>query len=295
MISSDIVIRPAKSLQEWASTCTVLAMKEGWNDGQYDASVLFETDPQGCLVASLLGEDEPVGCISAMKYGDSHGFIGFYIVKPAFRGKGYGKMLFNAAMKHLEGRKIGLDAVIDQIPFYSRMGFKQKRWNVTTSMTVSEIPLPVLTDNKVVDIRSIDIDDVIAYESRVLGFGRPKSFYESLLQNQQFQGIVSLDKHSAVNGLISFRPSSLGATILSPFYAVDVPTAQGLLFNLFQQHSISLLKKEIRFDAPKDNPNFQAVFQTIKTLTIFECVRMWTEDVAEAVDEIYIHLSLAVA
>ena len=65
---------------EWAAL-------EGWNPGLHDAACFHAADPDGFLVGELAGE--PVGCISAVKYGSEFGFIGLYIVRPEFRGRGW--------------------------------------------------------------------------------------------------------------------------------------------------------------------------------------------------------------
>ncbi|CAN5678757.1 hypothetical protein BH11ARM2_BH11ARM2_21040 [soil metagenome] len=39
-------------------------------------------------------DGEPVGCISAARYGDDLGFIGLYIVRPDYRGRGHGIALW---------------------------------------------------------------------------------------------------------------------------------------------------------------------------------------------------------
>jgi ribosomal protein S18 acetylase RimI-like enzyme len=36
----------------------------------------------------------------AVKYGESFGFMGFYIVKPAYRGQGYGMQIWNTGLNH---------------------------------------------------------------------------------------------------------------------------------------------------------------------------------------------------
>lgn len=51
------------------------------------------------------------------------GFIGVYIVDEAYRGKGYGKPLFDHTMNYLKERIIGLDAVEEQIKNYEKSGF----------------------------------------------------------------------------------------------------------------------------------------------------------------------------
>lgn len=62
------------------------AAEEGWNPGLYDADCFYAADPNGFLIG-LLG-DEPIATISVVKYSNSFGFLGFYMVKPEYRGKG---------------------------------------------------------------------------------------------------------------------------------------------------------------------------------------------------------------
>ena len=97
------------------------AAVEGWNPGLNDAAIFYRADPQGFLGGFLAGE--PAATISAVRYGDSFGFIGFYIVKPELRGRGYGLRLWEAAMNRLAGRNIGLDGVVAQQENYKKSGF----------------------------------------------------------------------------------------------------------------------------------------------------------------------------
>jgi GNAT superfamily N-acetyltransferase len=98
------------------------ANSEGWNPGIHDAETFHVTDPRGFLVGMF--EGKPVASISAVAYGDSFGFMGFYMVRPSFRGRGFGIEIWNAGMKHLQDRNIGLDAVLVQQKLYELMGFK---------------------------------------------------------------------------------------------------------------------------------------------------------------------------
>lgn len=83
------------------------AADEGWNPGLEDAVAFHAADPGGFLLGQVDGE--PVGCISAVCYGPGFGFLGFYIVRPAFRGRGHGLALWRAAMARLGARTVGLD------------------------------------------------------------------------------------------------------------------------------------------------------------------------------------------
>ncbi len=99
---------------EWAAA-------EGWNPGLDDAACFHAADPGGFLVG-LLGE-KPVAAISVVRYGASFGFLGFYIVRPEYRGRGYGLRIWNAGMARLAGRTIGLDGVVAQQENYRKSGF----------------------------------------------------------------------------------------------------------------------------------------------------------------------------
>jgi predicted GNAT family acetyltransferase len=97
------------------------AAREGWNPGLHDAAPFHAADPEGFLMGTLDGE--PVAAISAVRYGEGFGFIGFYIVKPACRGQGFGLALWQAALARLRGRVVGLDGVLAQQDNYRRSGF----------------------------------------------------------------------------------------------------------------------------------------------------------------------------
>lgn len=102
---------------------------EGWNPGLYDQDSFFAADPSGFLIGLLDGN--PIACISAVKYGDHLGFIGFYIVKPEFRGQGYGIKIWQTAINYLAGRRtIGLDGVVTQQDNYKKFGFRLAYQNI---------------------------------------------------------------------------------------------------------------------------------------------------------------------
>ncbi len=97
------------------------ARDEGWNPGLADAAAFRKADPDGFL-GCFLG-DELVAGISAVAYGPDFGFIGLYICHPDHRGKGYGKLVWDAGMARLGARTMGLDGVPAQQANYARMGF----------------------------------------------------------------------------------------------------------------------------------------------------------------------------
>ena len=56
------------------------AAAEGWNPGLDDAECFYAADPAGFLMG--FAGDAPVASISVVRYGDTFGFLGLYIVRP---------------------------------------------------------------------------------------------------------------------------------------------------------------------------------------------------------------------
>ncbi len=135
------------------------AAAEGWNPGLHDADCFYTADPNGFLIG-LLG-DEPVATLSAVQYGHSFGFIGFYIVKPEYRGQGYGLQIWNAALTRLGGRTIGLDGVVDQQGNYMKSGFTLAYRNVRHQGTGGR---PVPSDSGLVPLSALAFNEICAYD-----------------------------------------------------------------------------------------------------------------------------------
>ena len=103
-------------------TAVEWAAKEDWNPGLYDADAFYATDPNGYFMGFL--NNEPISSISAVSYGGKFGFLGFYITKPEYRGKGFGIQVWNKAVEYLGDQNIGLDGVVAQQENYKKSGFK---------------------------------------------------------------------------------------------------------------------------------------------------------------------------
>jgi len=97
------------------------AAQEGWNPGLGDADAYVAADPHGFLIGYL--GDEPIATLSVVRYDAGFGFLGFYIVKPEYRGQGYGIRIWNQGLKYLDGCVVGLDGVVDQQSNYAKSGF----------------------------------------------------------------------------------------------------------------------------------------------------------------------------
>ncbi len=135
------------------------AAAEGWNPGVHDADCFHAADPGGFLIG-LLG-DEPIATISVVRYGTSFGFLGFYIVKPDYRGRGYGLQLWNAGLARLAGRVIGLDGVVAQQDNYRKSGFNLAYQNIRYQGHGGG---PAPADAAIVPLSTVPFDELCAYD-----------------------------------------------------------------------------------------------------------------------------------
>ena len=111
------------------------AAAEGWNPGLADAPCFATVDPAGFLIGELDGA--PAATISNVNYSDGFAFLGFYIVRPDLRGRGYGLAIWCAAIAHAGKRVIGLDGVIAQQNNYRKSGFALAHRNIRFGGTVA--------------------------------------------------------------------------------------------------------------------------------------------------------------
>jgi hypothetical protein len=193
----EIAVGSADDVQRMARW----AADEGWNPGKTDAHAFFAADPGGFLVGRLNGE--PVTCISVVKYGQGFGFLGFYIARPGVRGKGYGIQTWNAGMKRLAGRNVGLDGVVAQQANYRKSGFRLAWNNVRYEGAPMEAEPPAGV--QLLDARSVSFDKLAAYDRRFFPEARD-SFLASW---------ISLPERTAMAAL---RDGALGAAAV----AVDI-------------------------------------------------------------------------
>ncbi|OUM00288.1 GNAT family N-acetyltransferase [Variovorax sp. JS1663] len=149
---------------EWAA-------REGWNPGLHDAACFHAADPDGFLVAER--EGEAVGCISAVSYAGQLGFIGLYIVQPAWRGRGVGLQLWQAGMARLSGRVVGLDGVPAQQDNYRKSGFVLAWNNARFAGTAREAASA--TPSQIVALASVDFAALCTDDRRV--FPAPRAAF----------------------------------------------------------------------------------------------------------------------
>ena len=240
------------------------AAAEGWNPGLSDAECFFAADPQGFFVAELAGE--PVGCISAVAYGTGFGFIGFYIVRPEYRGRGYGMRLWQAAMNYLGPRNIGLDGVVAQQANYQKSGFQLAYRNIRYEMRILNKP-PVTVG--VVPLAEVPFEQLVAYDRTMFAFDRAVFLQQWISRpGINARGII---RQGRLAGYGVLRTCREGCKI-GPLFA-DGPTEAAELFA-----ALTMEQREgpVFLDVPAANPDALALVSNQGMAPVFETARMYT-------------------
>lgn len=276
------------------------ANSEGWNPGLHDAETFYATDPNGFYLGIKNGK--PVASISAVAYGDSFGFLGFYIVQPQFRGMGLGREIWNAGMKHLEGRNIGLDGVLEQQKLYERKGFwtcyksirhqgagtglertgiKSRVWPESRAGLESKAGPESRTEG-IEYLSEVPMEDLLAYDDQF--FPAPRHvFIKSWIRQPGVIAIGALNNGDLV-GYGVLRECYQGYKI-GPLFADNEKIADAL-FSALCGHAPQ--GAPVFLDTPEPNIAALDLAKRHNMQPVFETVRMYTkEDPGLPVDRIF--------
>lgn len=243
------------------------AADEGWNPGTYDADSFYQTDPSGFFMGYLGGD--PVSCISAVAYDSKFGFLGFYIVKPEFRGRGLGIKIWEKGIEYLQERNIGLDGVLAQQKNYERYGFKLAYKNIRFSGIAKGT---YKFSENLDDLKKISIEKLVSYDTKMFGANRSKFIIKWINQDQsRALGFLSGDD---LGGYGVIRPCKTGFKI-GPLFAENEQIAQELLWGLTRD----LSGKTIFLDVPEPNSNVLVFAAKNNMKKVFETARMYNKDI----------------
>lgn len=242
-------------LLDWAS-------QEGWNPGLHDALAFGIADPFGFLIG--LQNGRPIAGISAVRYPDQFAFLGLYIVVPESRGQGYGKPMWDAAIKRLEGHRVGLDGVVAQQANYRKSGFVLAHRNIRFAGVAPDWT-PRLAS---ADLRTVPFDALAAYDAARFGAPRP-AFLAAWcgLAGHRGQAVVADGK---IQGFAVLRPCRHGFKF-GPLFANDLATAEALVFGLSQ----TVAGQEIFLDVPEPNQQAIRLAEGCGLRPMFETARMY--------------------
>jgi GNAT superfamily N-acetyltransferase len=239
------------------------AAAEGWNPGLGDAACFATVDAGGFFIGELDGA--PAATISCVNYDDRFAFLGFYIVRPDLRGRGYGLRIWNAAVEHAGDRIIGLDGVVAQQDNYKKSGFRLAYPNVGYGGRVATAAAPAgiiaLAD---VPFALVEADDATVFPA-------PRTaFLRRWIDTSGHVGRALVrDGRLVAWGVI--RPSRTGCKI-GPLVADDRAAAEAV----FAALAAAAGGGEIFVDVPSVNRDAVALAGDHGLSPVFETARMYT-------------------
>ena len=264
MIEKHYSIRPMSRAD--LQMAIAWAAAEGWNPGLHDVDCFYVADPTGFLMG-VLG-DEVIATISAIKYGNSFGFIGFYIVKPEYRGQGYGMQLWNAALDTLKGRNVGLDGVLAQQQNYQKSGFQFAYRNIRYEGVGDGQPT---NHSEIVELSNVPFEIIAAYD-QVLFPGDRVEFLQRWI-NQPDSIALGIVQDNQLAGYGVLRACHKGYKI-GPLFADQLQWAELLFIAL---KAVATAGAPIYLDVPELNAAAVNLAEKYEMKTVFETAQMYTQ------------------
>lgn len=256
--------------QETFTTVVDWAAQEGWNPGLYDGDCYYNIDQNGFLVGCLDGE--PIASISVVRYDDSFGFLGFYIVRPEYRGRGYGLRIWQAGMEYLRGCNVALDGVVDQQPNYKKSGFKLAYRNIRYQGNGGG---EAALSESVIPLSSLPISALLNYDRPFFPASRDGFIRDWVAQPESHALGILQDDQLAGYGVM--RRCRDGYKI-GPLYA-DTPAQAEGLFQALRGRAPET--EPVFLDTPEVNPDAVALAERYGMTVSFETARMYTREAPE--------------
>jgi len=246
---------------EWAA-------REGWNPGLHDADCYYKADPNGFLIGFL--DEDPIATISVIKYSESFGFLGFYIVKPEYRGKGYGIQIWNEGLKYLEGCNIGLDGVLAQQDNYKKTGFKLAYRNIRYEGLGGGNPPE---NAEIVKLSTLPFDLIDSYDRPF--FPANRSHFVNCWINQPDSQALGIMKDGKLAGYGVIRACRTGYKI-GPLFTDNPELAESLFLALKSKVKPA---EPVYLDTPEVNQAALSLAKRHNMKVSFETARMYKGEV----------------
>ncbi|AWF82065.1 GNAT family N-acetyltransferase [Microbulbifer sp. A4B17] len=256
-------------LVDWAAL-------EGWNPGLHDAKIFWKTDPEAYIAAEVKGELIGGGAITV--YGDDFGFMGFFIVRPEFRGHGFGNKLWYIRRDRLRDRlrarlrpdaSIGLDGVFAMQDYYARGGFTFSHRNLryrTESSVFEDVNRG--RPDEVVPISEVSFDQLIAYDRTCFPAAR-QVFLEAWVSQAEALSLGYV-QFGSLCGYGVIRRCRNGCKV-GPLFANSYKVADMLLKALIPFAG----EGPVFLDVPENNIAAMSLVKHYGMEEVFGCARMY--------------------
>jgi len=242
---------------------------EDWGYTHADFRRLRTLSPAGCFVAE--SDRRIVGVLTTTTY-DGLAFLGAVIVSPDLRGKGVGRTMMEAALDHLRGngvRTVRLNAYLDAIPFYEKLGFRREyeviRWHGTTYAGRMRGVRP---------LRYNDLEPLSRFDERSFGANR-RVLLDRLAD--EFPSTFLVSEHRGnLRGFIVGNPS--GDSCENGPWVVQ-PESGTVAIDLFGALVLAAGTSEVAFAGPSPNEDLLKFVKRLGLSEAFRSLRMtWGAD-----------------
>ena len=269
-MSTDLAIR--NMTRREVDELVALAADEAWNPGVHDAELFWLTDPDAFIAAELDGAMVGGGAITS--YGGDFGFMGLFIVRPEFRGRGLGDALWHARRERLLARlrpeaSIGMDGVFAMQDYYAKGGFVFSHRNIRFRAEIpSESATPSHAGENIIPLAQIPYDQVFDYDRTCFPAPRP-SFLAGWI-SQPDALALGFVREGKLSGFGVVRRCGEGCKI-GPLFADDAEAAEALFTRMAQFAAGGPLF----LDAPENNPAALELVHRYQMTEVFGCARMY--------------------
>lgn len=238
---------------EWAAS-------EGWNPGLHDAEAFFAADENGFFVGET--EGRIISTLSGVRYPGGFAFLGFYIVRPEYRGQGHGLQIWNAVMDRLSGCVVGLDGVVAQQENYRKSGFELVHRNIRYAGSLrGEV-------HGLTPLNEVPWEKLKAFDRRHFPDDR-EAFLRAWLTMPESSGFASISADGSIDGYGVTRRCREGWKI-GPLFADNAATASRLLHGLAGAGDGT-----IYLDIPEPNREAISLAENYGMRPMFETARMY--------------------
>jgi len=208
-----------------------LARAEGWNQTAEDWGRVQRLSPDGCFGA--YAAETLVGTVTTVTYGGSLAWLGMMVVNAAYRGRGVGRRLMEAALTHCTAcgvETVKLDATPAGKPLYESLGFAVE----TTVERWEGIARPSGAPEQ--GIRSPGpprLDELVALDRQAFGADRRSLVEELIAQRACEAAAIRFSTSDRVPTGYALARRGRRAAYVGPLMAADRATARTLLDDLF--------------------------------------------------------------
>ncbi|AGW90505.1 MULTISPECIES: GNAT family N-acetyltransferase [Cupriavidus] len=272
-MSDDLVIR--KMTRAELDQLVGWAASEGWNPGLHDAELFWATDPDAFIAADLDGELIGGGAITS--YDGEFGFMGFFIVRPEFRGRGLGNELWHARRDRLiarlrPGASIGLDGVFAMQDYYAKGGFvfshRNLRFRAEIPDTLARPPEPPSEHEGIVPLGEVAFEQLLEYDRTCFPAARA-AFLRGWIRQADALALGFM-RHGKLSGYGVVRRCGDGCKV-GPLFADDAEAAEVLYARL----AAFAAGGPLFLDVPENHPAAMALAHRHGMTEVFGCARMY--------------------